>query len=339
MGSGIKRSSIDALPHEVAIVDADGTIVAVNEAWRNFADENHGTHPADWIEENYLTICEQAENALSSEDVADNLRAVLSGDRDRYQHEYPCHTPDPQQWNRLDAYRFTHDGDPYLLIVHTNISDRKHVELQANARAEQLETAIEVLQHDLRNPLNVIEGYVELLAADLDDAETIEGLQQAVTRITEITEATLTFAKSGALSETELLSVEDLARTAWLSVATADATLVVEDSHRIIGDRRLLLQLFENLFRNAIEHAGPDCRVRLGVVETGFYVEDDGPGIPPSVREKAIEADYSTRGTGGLGLALVQAVVQAHGADLTISAAADGGARFDVTGLDVPPSK
>lgn len=61
----VKQSSIDALPHEMAIVDADGTIVAVNEAWRAFADRNHGVHPSDWVDENYFEICEQADDDLA----------------------------------------------------------------------------------------------------------------------------------------------------------------------------------------------------------------------------------------------------------------------------------
>ncbi|MFB6185627.1 MAG: ATP-binding protein, partial [Halobacteriaceae archaeon] len=61
------------------------------------------------------------------------------------------------------------------------------------------------------------------------------------------------------------------------------------------------------------------------------------PGIPESLREKAIQADYSTQGTGGLGLAIVQAIVQAHGGSLTITEATDGGARFELTWFEIPP--
>jgi signal transduction histidine kinase len=337
MGTGIKQAGIDAMPHEVAIVDADGTIVAVNEAWRKFADQNHGANPTYWVGDNYFIISKQAADDLADEDIVANLRAVLDGDRDRYHHEYPCYSPDEQRWFRLDAERFHHDGDPYLLVAHTNITRQKTAELQANARNEQLETIIDVLHHDLRNPLNIINGYVDLLACDLGDDATIDTIKQAVTRITEITEATLSFSESGALSETEPLSVGTLANAAWASVATSDVTLVVEESHQIIGDRRLLLQLFENLFRNAVEHAGPACTIRLGFLETGFYIEDDGPGIPESVREKAVQADYSTQGTGGLGLAIVQAIVQAHGGSLTITEANEGGARFEFTGFEIPP--
>lgn len=335
---GVAQVSIDAIPHQGAIVDADGTIVAVNEAWRVFADRNHGTHPEYWVGENYFTICEQAEGTIAGDEIAAQLQAVLEeDDRDQYAHEHAYHSPEKQRWFRLDASHFDHNDRSYLLVTHTNITSHKLAELRADARAEQLETILNVLTHDLRNPLNIIDGYVEMLGAEVDDNDALKNIDHAVTRIAEITDATLTFTKSGALSNSEPLSVGNLAQTVWKTVATADATLIIEDSRKIIGDRRLLLGMFENLFRNAIEHAGSHCTVILGALETGFYVEDDGPGIPQSVREKAVQADYSTRGTGGLGLALVYAVVTAHGGNLTITDAANGGARLECTNFDIPP--
>ena len=335
-GVGVVEAGIDRMPHEVAILDADGTIVVVNEMWRRFADTNHGVHPDYWVGENYFEVCEAADDSLAAIDLVAGLQEVLAGERDQYQYEYPCHSPSEQRWFRLDAVPFDHDGESYLLISHTNITDRMLAELRANARTEQLETVIDVLMHDLRNPLNIIDGYVELLADELDH-DHIETIQQAVIRVTEITEATLAFSESGMLSEIEPLPIAELARTAWQSVATGEATLALGDSQRIIGDRRLLLQLFENLYRNAIEHAGPACTVTVGGCEGGFYVADDGPGIPEPVREKAVKADYSTQGTGGLGLAIVQSVVRAHGGQLTITDATGGGARFELTGFDIPP--
>lgn len=293
-GTVVGQASLDVLPYEVAIIDADGVIAAVNDTWRTFADQNQARHPDYWVNENYFDFCEGDEDTLATPDVATQLRATISGEQDQYQHEYPCHSPDEQRWFRLDARRFQHNGDPYLLVVHTNITDQKFAQIQAEARAEQLETILRVLTHDLRNPLNIIDGYVDLLAADIDDADTIDTIKQAIVRITEITEATIAFTNSGTLTESEPLSIADLARRAWQTVETADATLTIEDSPRVIGDRRLLLQLFENLFRNPIEHAGRNCNVRVGGVDGGFYVEDDGPGVPAAIRQKASSADYST---------------------------------------------
>jgi signal transduction histidine kinase len=336
-GVGVVQAGIDKMPHEVAIVDADGTIVAVNEEWRQFADQNHGQHPAYWVGENYFQITQQADDVFAAPDLAQRLEAVVAGDADQLQHEYSCHSPDEQRWFRLDARRFLHDRQPFLLVVHTNITEQKLAELRAKARAEQLETVIDVLQHDLRNPLNIIDGYVEMLAADIGERKAISTIRQAIVRVNEITEIMFAFSKSSALTEVSPVSVDYLARTAWKSVVTEEATLLVEDSHRIIGDGRLLLQLFENVFRNAIEHAGPTCTVRVGLLPDGFYVEDDGPGIPEAMREKAIGAKYSTTGTVGLGLSVVQTIARAHDGELSIRESSTGGARFELTGFEMPP--
>ncbi|EMA06972.1 HTR-like protein [Haloferax denitrificans ATCC 35960] len=325
------------MPHEVAIVDADGIIVAVNEEWQRFADQNDGEHPEYWVGENYFQITQQADDVLAAPDLAQRLEAIVAGDADQLQYEYSCHSPDEQRWFRLDARRFSHGRQPFLIIIHTNITEQKLAELRAKARAEQLETVIDVLRHDLRNPLNIIDGYVKMLAANIGEREEISIIRQAIVRINEISENLFAFSKSSALTEVSPVSVDYLARTAWQSMVTEEATLLLEDSHRIIGDRRLLLQLFENLFRNAIEHAGPTCTVRVGVLRDGFYVEDDGTGIPEAMQRKAIGAKYSTTGTIGLGLSVVQAIARGHDGELSIQESSTGGARFELTGFEMPP--
>lgn len=230
-GIGLLQAGIDKMPHEVAILDTDGTIVACNEAWRQFADDNHGIHPDYWVGENYFEICEQSDDRFVAEEVVTNLQAVLRGDKEQYQYEYPCHSPEEHRWFRLDAAGFVLGERSYLLVSHTNITDRMVAEIQATARSEQLKTVLQVLQHDLRNPLNIINGYAEMLATELEDNHEIQRIQQAAARIGEITEATLAFSESGELSDVESLSVGKLARSAWQTVATKDATLTITDSH------------------------------------------------------------------------------------------------------------
>ena len=110
-----------------------------------------------------------------------------------------------------------------------------------------------------------------------------------------------------------------------------------EPGLRFLAHEGRLQQLLENLFRNAIDHAGPDVTVTVGESESGFFVADDGPGIPPEKREQIFEPSYSTREGGtGLGLSIVRAVAKAHGWSLSVSESAGGGARFDVRGVERP---
>ncbi|WP_248897025.1 sensor histidine kinase [Haloplanus halobius] len=337
LSAGVIAAGMDALPAEVAILDAAGEIILVNEAWRQFADANHGTSPDYWLGSNYLEIAGQAYDDPRASEIVDGLRAILDGTETQLQAEYPCHSPTEQRWFMMQAAGFRQNGAQYVLVAHLNITDRKEAELQATTQREQLETLLGVLTHDIRNPLNVIGGYAALLATELGENDKVDTIQRAAQRITEITEATLAFTRSGALSTVEPVDTGALAREAWRTVDTADATLTVRDAQTVLGDRRLLLQLFENLFRNAIQHAGEACTVTVGTLTTGFYVEDDGEGLPEAIRAKIVDADFSTKGTNGLGLAIVQAVAHAHGAEFLVTDTAGGGARFEFTGFDIPP--
>lgn len=327
-------NSINWVPLEIAILDDAGEILLVNEKWKQFSNMNDGKHSEYWVGENYFSICRDAHNAPESTEVLNGFERLLDGTIDTLRIEYPCHSPDTQRWAQMVANLFTEGGERYIMVCHFDITQRKVAELQAASRAEQLETILKVLTHDIRNPLNVIDAYAELVMEDLEDPRKAESIRHSAKRIENITEATLSFIRTGALSNVDSVDLRDVGQSAWQNVATEDATLTVHETDTFHGDRRLLLQLFENLFRNAIEHAGTDCTVSIGALANGFYVGDNGPGIPEGVRDEVVEADYSTHGSGGLGLAIVSAVVNAHGGELMITETESGGARFEITGVD-----
>jgi len=132
----------------------------------------------------------------------------------------------------------------------------------------------------------------------------------------------------------EPVSLDNSATKAWAVVETADATLVAEDQFRFEADSDRLEQVLENLFRNAIDHGDPDVTVRVGALEDdrGFYVEDDGAGIPEDEREQVFELGHSTNTDGtGLGLAIVKEIVTAHDWTIAVTESSSGGVRFEVT--------
>jgi signal transduction histidine kinase len=88
---------------------------------------------------------------------------------------------------------------------------------------------------------------------------------------------------------------------------------------------------------DAVEQGRRDVRVTLGALPDGegFYVADDGPGIPPEKRDWVFESGHSTNRAGtGFGLAIVQQIAEAHGWDITTTESAAGGARFEVRGVE-----
>jgi signal transduction histidine kinase len=154
----------------------------------------------------------------------------------------------------------------------------------------------------------------------------------------EIISGTLTLARQGAVvNDTEPISVPILVNNCWASVATDKATIECEDQFTITGDPERLKHVFENLFRNAVEHGGRDITVTVDRIDdAGFYVEDSGPGIPTETRENIFDAGYTSTDSGtGFGLAIVRRIAEAHGWEVTVTDATQGGARFEFTGVDV----
>lgn len=148
----------------------------------------------------------------------------------------------------------------------------------------------------------------------------------------------LTLARQGEeVNEIEAVDLSSLVNSCWRNVDTAEATRTGDVSRTIQADRSRLQQLLENLIRNAIEHGGEDLTITLGDLdgESGFYVEDNGPGIPEDDQDTVFEAGYSTSEEGtGFGLSIVRQVVDAHGWDVRVTEGSEGGARFEITGVE-----
>ena len=104
----------------------------------------------------------------------------------------------------------------------------------------------------------------------------------------------------------------------------------------VVGHQGRVLTLVENLFRNAVEHGGPDVTIRVETFADGFAVEDDGPGVPEAERDEVFDSGYTTKDDGiGFGLNIVEKIVDAHGWDITVTDGTDGGARFEITGVEI----
>ncbi|WP_248897024.1 sensor histidine kinase [Haloplanus halobius] len=245
---------------------------------------------------------------------------------------------------------------------------------------ERLEEFASIVSHDLRNPLSVASGYLELLREEYDD-EALDRIDAAHERMDQIIEELLVLAESGQpVDDPQSVSLAAIVERCWSNVDTKGATLEIEGDATIRAYPDRIQHLFENLFRNSVEHAstssrmesddsvehgstnnrtqsgdsvehsstssraGPDdsiehggeaVTIRVGTLPDGFYVVDDGPGIPAGDRETVLESGYSTKQGGtGLGLAIAQRIADAHGWALDITEGSDGGMRLEITGVE-----
>jgi signal transduction histidine kinase len=169
------------------------------------------------------------------------------------------------------------------------------------------------------------------------DSEHLAAVATAHDRVGTLIEDLLAVSRTDKqVSDTERIDLARLSETCWQMVPTANATLVTETDHYLLADRSRLQQLLENLIRNAVENGGEDTTVTIGELDAGFYVEDDGPGIPTEERTQVLETGISTTPGGtGIGLSIVTRVAEAHSWQLRITEGRNGGARFEITGVEL----
>lgn len=209
-------------------------------------------------------------------------------------------------------------------------------------RVERLELFASTVSHDLRNPLQIAQGNVELERERRGDSNQLATAAQSLTRMQDLIGDVLALARqSHDVTETELVSLSDLGTECWHSIDADRSQLELAADCRFRADPRRCSQLLENVFRNALDHGGADVTVEVGPLAEadGFYVEDSGPGISADATEDIFESGYSTGGDGiGLGLAIVDGVVSAHDWTISVTEGSSGGARFEISDVIVEPA-
>ncbi len=194
------------------------------------------------------------------------------------------------------------------------------------------------LSHDAENFLGVIEGRAAI-ARDDPQSDHFTAIEQAASRLRELITDTRILMESGTyIADPETVPLREVVRAAWAVEQTESAQIDVQPLQTVRADRTRLSRLLENLFRNAVEHAGPDVTVRVGMLSdaAGFYVEDDGPGIDPEERDSVLQFAYSTSADHtGLGLTIVQWIAAAHGWNISITESPLGGTRFEFNDVEI----
>ncbi|QLH82897.1 ATP-binding protein [Halosimplex pelagicum] len=282
----------------------------------------------------------------------DDLRVAETGEPIRDQIEH-FETQGGDYWSEVTKLPWRDDDGRVLGVVGyaLDVTERMQFQHRLEEQQRRFDQFASYVSHDLRTPLQISVGALERAREGHEDA--FERIERANERIEEILEDLSALSKgdrSVDLSE-EVLDVLDvgvsstelapLVEQVWSVHGTDGATLdvAVPEGTEIIAETESVRPLVENLLKNALDHAGPDVTVRVGTTDRGFYVEDDGPGIPEAEREKVLEAGYTTAEDGtGTGLAIVTETVDQQGWEIDIRESETGGspgARFEFGGCPV----
>ncbi|MHB1093877.1 PAS domain-containing protein [Thiobacillus sp.] len=140
---------INALPLALALLDTQGLIISINEAWRRFGRTNAIQPGGDEVGVNYLEVCDNAvgEDASEAQQAARGIRSVLNGEVKHFSMEYPCHSPTEQRWFLMTVTPLTDDAPCSVVVMHLNITQRRQAEEKHHRLAMILESTSDLVAY------------------------------------------------------------------------------------------------------------------------------------------------------------------------------------------------
>lgn len=234
-------------------------------------------------------------------------------------------------WNRVTITPlFDENGELYRFVgFQEDVTARREL-------LEQHESLASIISHDLETPLSTLRGRLEL-ATETGDLSHVEEALSAMDRMENIVDDIGDVLASGSIVDTrETVDVGEVSESVWRALDDGSMVTSIEesDSPTVRGDTEAVRRMLDNLLGNSLEHGESPVNVQVGELDGGFYIEDNGPGIPEDIRSEVFEQGYSTKESGdktGLGMASVYQIVLAHNWQIDIK---DGekldGVRFEI---------
>lgn len=325
------KTYVEATSEAIAVVDPDGTIKF----------HNHST-PADADFSPFNVEGETGFEYVHPDDrgdIVDLFTTVVEGGNDHVSTELRVETAD-DNWRWIETRGVNKLDDPAIegiIVSSRDITERKEREAALRRERDRLDEFAKVVSHDLRNPLSVATARTDLARDECDTAHLTD-VQTALNRMEAMIDDLLLLARQGqTVGEREPIDVETLVASCWSNVETNSATLTTDGYARVKADRSRLQAAIENLLRNAVDHGGDSVSINVGTTDdpNGIYVADDGPGVPEMDRDQVFDSGFTTSANGtGFGLAIVDRICEAHGWEITVTDSSDGGARFEITGIE-----
>lgn len=245
----------------------------------------------------------------------------------------------------LETYCMTEASPDYshVFTAGIDITQRNAYEDALCRKNELLDEFASVVAHEIETPLGVVDNTAQLVERT-GELSHLEDVYTTTDKIRDIVDDLQILARQGTtVTERADVEVAAAARAAWGAVESSCGSLQLDTTATVEADRTRLERLLENLFVNSLQHgldrsskprpteSDGGITVSVGDLDDGFYVADDGVGIPDEKREQVFEQGYTTGDDStGLGLAIVRQIVAGHDWDIDVSGSESGGARFEI---------
>lgn len=351
------HSSLDALSSHIAVLDESGVILAVNDAWRRFADENQYAGQNYGVGANYIQACEPDTAECVEGDMVAGLKDVLTGRVPYFEFEYPCHSPTEERWFVMRATRFKSPGPVRVVVAHENVTQRKLAEEALKDADRRKDEFLATLAHELRNPLAPIRNGLEIMRLSNGEREAVEQarsmMERQLSQMVHLVDDLLDLSRISRGKIDLRKERVDLGRVVQQAVETSRPQIEANSHHLTItmppgpvyvdADVTRLAQVFSNLLNNAAKYTERGGRIELSVRRQGgevaVSVRDNGVGIPanmlPRVFEMFTQVDRNlerSQGGLGIGLSIVKKLVEMHGGTVAAeSGGHDAGSEFTIS--------
>ncbi|OUJ19546.1 Signal transduction histidine kinase containing PAS domain [Methanonatronarchaeum thermophilum] len=325
---------VDSVNDHIAVVDREGYIVGVNQSWIDFGRENGLKHPKCAVGNNYIEIAEDVnENHIEGRLVSEEIKRVLNGDKTTDKIEYPCHSPETKRWFICEVTGIELN-QRYAVVKHIDITKRKKAE-------EWAEFIRSTMNHDLKNKIQLMEGYIELLNEKIDSDQknmknyinkainSIDDTKRLIQKIQSIEKIKKEQTVPTELQNVITNSINDYKQ----EIQENDIKIKTDVNNCTVMAGSMLQEVFKNLIMNSIQHA--DCS-KIEITSTtnkdicSITYQDDGKGIPENNRQHVFEKGFSSKGGTGLGLHLVEKIINHYNGDIELKDS-EKGVKFLIT--------
>jgi len=366
----LNKAVMNSITSQIAVLDRQGIITSVNDAWDRFSRERKGENSSD-IGEHYIKVWESETGEFSTGKLTaiDGIRAVIKGESRYFSCEYQCDLPSRKIWLLLNATPLAAKKGG-TVISRMDITERKQAEenlifmekqLRQAQKLEAIGTLAGGIAHDFNNILSAIMGYTEMTLVFLVKEEgklknNLQKILKASRRAADLVSQILTFSRQSE-HEKQIIEIKPVIKEVIkLLRATLPSTVEIRHkidvySDKILGDPTQIHQILMNLSTNAayaMKDKGGTLEIILTEIEIteetrtsdlppGSYikltVKDTGKGIEQKDLDKIFDPFFTTKPQGegtGLGLSVVHGIVKSYEGAIEVTSKPGEGSTFNI---------